>query len=132
MSQENSHHAMNKIDQLAQVKKQIELKYKTDKSSQLAQLAKVKEQIELRYKRINSADRRPSLEYVTVDEIRELFAPFSNNPDEFVKLPDTTLYDFYTQFYHQYRNDTQKNLEYQLEGIQGLLKDLEISEDITM
>jgi len=99
---------------------------------QLAQLAKVKELIELRYKRINSVTRRPSLEYVSVDEIRELFAPFSQNPEEFVKLPDTTLYEFYDQFYTQYKDDTHKNPVYQLEGIQGLLNDLEISEEIIM
>jgi hypothetical protein len=60
----------------------------------------VKLQIKQRYKRLSQGQRRPSMEYVTPTEIRELFLPYATDPEVFKNLSDADLLDFYTQWYN--------------------------------
>jgi hypothetical protein len=59
-------------------------------------------QIEQRYRRLSQGQRRPSMEYVTPSEIRELFLPHAASPEAFAKLSDAALLDIYDQWYHGY------------------------------
>lgn len=62
----------------------------------------VKLQIEQRYRRLSHGQRRPSMEYVTPTEIRELFLPYATDPETFKKLSDVDLLDYYTQWYNNH------------------------------
>ena len=58
-----------------------------------------KAQIEQRYKRLNSGHRRPNFEYLSPDEIKEIFLDRVEDQEEFLKKSDKELLDFYTKWY---------------------------------
>lgn len=111
----------------------------------------IKQHIEYRYQRLNSEDRRPSLEYIATEDIRQLFLPFAKDPELFKLLSDQEIQTIYTEWYAKYRPDlwerinleghvdesktnhqtlksemSKMNLELSCEGIENLLADLEL------
>lgn len=57
--------------------------------------------IEDRYNRLKNGKRRPSLEYVSPQEIKETFLPYIKNKEFFNNLSDKELLDFYQKWYEQ-------------------------------
>jgi hypothetical protein len=110
----------------------------------------IKQHIEYRYQRLNSEDRRPSLEYIATEDIRQLFLPFAKDPELFKLLSDQEIQTIYTEWYAKYRPDlwerinlqergedeskidilktdmSKTSLELSCEGIENLLADLEL------
>lgn len=65
----------------------------------MEKLNSAKTQIEQRYKRLNSGHRRPNFEYLSPDEIREIFSERLENKEDFIKKTDEELLSFYTEWY---------------------------------
>jgi hypothetical protein len=100
----------------------------------------VKKHIEYRYQRLHTTDRRPSLEYISTSDIRELFLPFAKDPETFLTLSDEEIQNIYTKWYETYRpdlwerinfnqnntNQTTDKVELSCQGIAELLADLEL------
>lgn len=57
--------------------------------------------IEDRYNRLKNGKRRPSLEYVSPQEIKDTFLPYIKNKEFFNNLSDKELLDFYQKWYEQ-------------------------------
>lgn len=62
----------------------------------------LKELIEDRYNRLKNNKRRPSLEYVSPQEIKDTFLPYISDKESFNKLSDKELLDFYQRWYEQH------------------------------
>jgi len=65
--------------------------------------------IEDRYNRLKNGKRRPSLEYVSPQEIKETFLPYIKNKEFFNNLSDKELLDFYQKWYEQNRDPQNGN-----------------------
>lgn len=57
-----------------------------------------------RYSRIHSKQRRPSYEYMSPDDIREIFSGYVINPEEFKLLTDKEVMDIYDNWFESYGN----------------------------
>lgn len=75
--------------------------------SRIVSLEEIKKSIEDRYKRLNRDKRRPSFEYVFVDDIKEVFAPFVKDSDKFSKMTDEELLAFYQRWYEEINKYTE-------------------------
>lgn len=63
-------------------------------------------QIEQRYQRLSTGQRRPSLEYTTPQEIRQIFVPRVKDPSVLAKMSDEDLLDLYTKWFDDHFGPT--------------------------
>jgi hypothetical protein len=61
-------------------------------------------EIESRYRRLNTEQRRPSMEYVTVQEIRNIFNPYVEDKETFSKLSEDELRKMFDEFMKKNNN----------------------------
>jgi len=61
----------------------------------------VLDQISSRYERLHR-DRRPSLEYLSADNIRSIFTPYARNPSTFKDMTDDEIREFYNEWWKKY------------------------------
>lgn len=60
----------------------------------------IKKMIEERYSRLTTGhERRPSMEYVTPETIREVFSKFVSNPENLEQLSDEEILDLYGDWF---------------------------------
>ena len=52
-----------------------------------------------RYSRLSIGKRRPSLEYISPQEIRKIFFKYARDPVEFMKLSDQDMLQLYQEWY---------------------------------
>jgi hypothetical protein len=57
--------------------------------------------IERRYSRIGTSSRRPSCEYVTPDDIKEIFMSYAANQKEFEQMTDIHLLELYDKWFSE-------------------------------
>jgi hypothetical protein len=67
-----------------------------------------KREIEDRYKRLSKGKRRPSLEYVSPQEIKDVFSKYVKEPDIFEKMSNEEILKFYQNWYEDYINSKNK------------------------
>jgi len=64
-------------------------------------LDEIKNRIEQRYKRLKAGRRRPSTEYISPQDVLEVFMPFVKDPDQFAKKSNLELLAFYDQWHKE-------------------------------
>jgi len=86
--------------------------------------------IKERYERIKNNQRRPSLEYIDSETIREIFLPFARDKESFMKMSHEALQKLYTSWLNRYmKNEDDENsvVVYETDSE----SELEILEEIT-
>lgn len=61
----------------------------------------IKSEIKDRYERLKKGKRRPSLEYISTQDLREIFLPYAQNPEEFKKMSNEDIRKLYQSWYEQ-------------------------------
>jgi hypothetical protein len=60
-----------------------------------------KDMIERRYRRLSTSNRRPSLEYISSEDILTIFLKFVENKDTLLKMSQQDLQDLYDTWYSE-------------------------------
>lgn len=58
-----------------------------------------KDMIERRYRRLSTTNRRPSLEYISSEDVLHIFLKFVENKDALLQMTKTDLQDLYDKWY---------------------------------
>lgn len=68
-------------------------------------IEEIKKSIQDRYTRLREGNRRPSIEYMTTEDILEIFWPYIpiDHKEKFLKFSEQELQEFCTQWYNEYR-----------------------------
>lgn len=64
-------------------------------------VAEIKKQIEDRYHRLKKGKRRPSLEYVSMTDVRDVFLPYVENKEGFKTLTNDQVRLLYQLWYEK-------------------------------
>ena len=73
--------------------------------------AEIKKQIEDRYKRLRKGKRRPSLEYISTGDIRDIFLPYIENKEQFLALSNDQIRKLYQDWFEEAVKQTENELE---------------------
>lgn len=71
----------------------------------------IKKQIEDRYKRLKRGKRRPSLEYISTGDIKDIFLPYVQNKEEFLSLSNDQIRKLYQDWFESFSKSTENELE---------------------
>lgn len=71
----------------------------------------IKKQIEDRYKRLKKGKRRPSLEYISTGDIRDIFLPYIENKEQFLALSNDQIRKLYQDWFEKAVKQTENELE---------------------
>lgn len=71
----------------------------------------IKKQIEDRYKRLRKGKRRPSLEYISTGDIRDIFLPYIENKEQFLALSNDQIRKLYQDWFEKAVKQTENELE---------------------
>jgi len=69
------------------------------------------EEIERRYRRLKEGKRRPSFEYVSTLDIKEVFGAFVENKELLEKMSDDELHELYDKWYANSQQAPKKPIE---------------------
>jgi len=82
---------MTDKDFVDKVKKFIEEKYQRRRHIRCNSVEEVKKEIDSQYQKLFEPD-------LSVQDIREIFLPYTRDPESFLKLTDEEIYQFYTEW----------------------------------
>lgn len=74
----------------------------------------MKTEIKDRYDRLKNGKRRPSLEYISTQDLREVFLPYSKDPIEFMKMSDEDIRRLYQEWHEMIIEQQQREKEEKL------------------
>ena len=69
----------------------------------------IKLRIKERYDRLRKGERRPSFEYISPRDIKDIFIPYSTEPEKIENLTDEETLLFYTAWYKKNVTDAEIN-----------------------